>query len=172
MKSVLTAYWQQLLHPQKILSETGTIVELRPKRLALVACAGGGCSGCGAAGNCCQGGGDGQRRLLADNLPQARVGDRVRLEIETSAGLLDSSNLLYIVAFIMLALGLALGYGIASLLPVGVPAALLALLIGTAFLVGTFGVFRFGRQAVVQTALARIVEIIEITPETSSRQDG
>ncbi|WP_316348346.1 SoxR reducing system RseC family protein [Desulfuromonas acetoxidans] len=151
----------RLFEHQTTLSETGVVIELREKRLAVVAREQSeGCSGCGASGGCCQSGGNGQRRLLADNQPYARVGDTVRVEIETTAGLADSQNFLYIIAFIMLALGLAVGYFIASLLPVGIPAALLALMIGGAFMVGTLGVFRFGRPAVVQTSLARIVEVI------------
>ncbi|MBN2644613.1 MAG: SoxR reducing system RseC family protein [Desulfuromonadaceae bacterium] len=161
--SVVEKYRQQLLHPQKLIREVGTVVELKPNRLAVVACSSGaGCSSCAASGGCCQGGGDGQRRLLVDNVPCARIGDQVRVEVETRAELFDSTNLLYLVSFIMLALGLAVGYGIATLLPVGVPAALLALLIGAAFMAGTLGVFRFGRQAVVQISLARIVEIVAV----------
>ena len=151
-----------LLEQQTTLNETGVVVELREKRLAIVACEqSDGCSGCGASGGCCQGGSDGRRRLMADNLVYARMGDTVRVEVETKAGIADSQSFLYIIAFIMLALGLAVGYFIASLLPVGISAALLSLLIGGAFMIGTLGVFRFGRQAVVQTSLARIVEIIE-----------
>lgn len=166
MKQAVQKSLQRLLEHQAVIEETGVVVELREKRLAVVACASGeGCDGCGASGGCCQGGGDGQRRLLADNQPYARVGDTVRVEVETQAGIADSQSFLYIIAFIMLALGLAVGYFIASLLPVGVPAALLALLIGGAFMVGTLGVFRFGRQAVVQTSLARIIEIVEPTQQ-------
>lgn len=153
-----------LLEHQTTLSETGVVVELREKRLAIVACEqSDGCTGCGASGGCCRGGSDGRRRLMADNLVYARMGDTVRVEVETKAGIADSQSFLYIIAFIMLALGLAVGYFIASLLPVGISAALLSLLIGGAFMIGTLGVFRFGRQAVVQTSLARIVEIIETT---------
>ena len=159
-------YIKQLLEQQTTIEETGVVIELRAKRLAVVQCdQKDGCSGCGAAGGCCvDGGGDdgskGKRRLFADNIPCARVGDTVRVEVETKAGVADSQLFLYVMSFIMLALGLAVGYFIASLLPVGVPAALLALLIGCAFMVGTMGVLRFGRQAVVQTSLAKIIEII------------
>jgi hypothetical protein len=71
----------------------------------------------------------------------------------------------YIVAFVMLALGLGLGYGIASIIAVGMPAAALSVLMGLAFMCGSLGILRFGRRAVVQTALARIVEIEQINPE-------
>lgn len=163
----IKSFWHQLLHPQRITSTSGTVVELKPKRLALVECANqSGCTGCGAAGNCCQKGpGANTKRILADNIPCARKGDIVRVEIETSAGILDSDTVLYIIAFVMLALGLALGYGIAASIAVGIPAAVLAILVGAAFMTGAIGVLRFGRQAVIQTALARIVEIEEITPK-------
>ncbi|MDY0213669.1 MAG: SoxR reducing system RseC family protein [Desulfuromonadaceae bacterium] len=159
--------WRQFLHPQRITSTTGTVVALKPKRLALVECADqNACSGCSGAGNCCQKGpGAGAKRIMADNIPYAREGDLVKVEIETSAGILDSDTVLYIIAFVMLALGLALGYGIAASIAVGIPAAILAILVGAAFMTGTIGVLRFGRQAVIQTALARIVEIKEITPK-------
>lgn len=169
-KTQIRTYLRKLLERQHTIQETGVVVEVRDKRLAVVACAASsGCGDCAAAGGCCKGGGDGQRRLLADNLPYARVGDTVRVEVETTAGIADSQTFLYLVSFIMLALGLAVGYFIASLLPVGIPAALLALLIGAAFMVGTLGVFRFGRQAVVQSSLARIVEIIAAAESATLR---
>jgi len=166
MNDAIKDFFHQLLHPQHTISESGTVVEIKPKSLALVECASkNACSGCGAAGSCCEKGpGADTRRILADNIPCARVGDKVKVEIETSAGILDSDTIQYLIAFVMLALGLGLGYGIASVLAVGISAAALAVLIGTAFMVGSIGILRFGRQAVVQTALARIVEIEEITP--------
>jgi hypothetical protein len=45
------------------------------------------------------------------------------------------------------------------------PAAALSVLMGLAFMCGALGILRFGRKAVVQTALARIVEIEQINPE-------
>lgn len=171
LKETLKLYATRLLEQQTTIEEIGVVIELRAKRLAVVQCdQKESCSGCGAAGGCCMDGGDdgvggnygskGKRHLFADNIPHARVGDTVRVAVETKAGIADSQSFLYVMSFIMLALGLAVGYFIASLLPVGVPAALLALLIGSAFMVGTMGVLRFGRQAVVQTSLAKIVEII------------
>jgi positive regulator of sigma E activity len=158
---------KQLFEHQTTLEEIGVVSELREKRIAVVLREeGDGCSGCGASGGCCirndggGGGSDGKRRIFADNIPYARVGDTVRVEIETSAGIVDSQSFLYIISFIMLALGLAVGYFIANLIAVGIPAALLSLLIGCAFMVGTMGVLRFGRQAVVQGSLAKIIEII------------
>ncbi|OQY25355.1 MAG: hypothetical protein B6I37_01525 [Desulfobacteraceae bacterium 4572_35.2] len=160
---------KQLFEYQTTLEEVGVVSELREKRIAIVLREeGDGCSGCGASGGCCirndggdGGGSEGKRRIFADNIPYARVGDTVRVEIETSAGIVDSQSFLYVISFIMLALGLAVGYFIANLIAVGIPAALLSLLIGCAFMVGTMGVLRFGRQAVVQNSLARIVEIID-----------
>jgi positive regulator of sigma E activity len=163
---------KQLFEYQTTLEEVGVVSELREKRIAIVLREeGDGCSSCGASGGCCirNDGGDGgdggrsegKRRIFADNIPYARVGDTVRVEIETSAGIVDSQSFLYVISFIMLALGLAVGYFIANLIAVGIPAALLSLLIGCAFMVGTMGVLRFGRQAVVQDSLARIVEIID-----------
>jgi positive regulator of sigma E activity len=167
MNEGIKQFFHQFLHPQRIIEEKGTVVEIRPKRLAIVECASkSACSGCGAAGNCCQSGpGANTRRIMADNIPCARVGDNVRVEIETSAGILDSESVQYIVAFVMLALGLGLGYGIASIIAVGMPAAALSVLMGLAFMCGALGILRFGRKAVVQTALARIVEIEQINPE-------
>lgn len=167
MKDAIKHFFHQLLHPQRIISESGTVVEIKPKRLALVECASkSGCIGCGAAGNCCEKGpGTDTRRILADNIPYARVGDKVKVEIETSAGILDSESVQYMIAFVMLALGLGLGYGIASAIAVGISAAALAVLLGAAFMTGTIGVLRFGRQAIVQTALAKIVEIQQTTSE-------
>lgn len=152
---------KQLFERHTTLEEIGVVSELREKRIAVVVREeGDGCSGCGASGGCCSGG-EGKRRIFADNIPYARVGDTVRVEIETSAGIVDSQSFLYIISFIMLALGLAVGYFIANLIAVGIPAALLSLLIGCAFMVGTMGVLRFGRQAVVQDSLAKIIEIID-----------
>ena len=167
MNDAIKQFFYQLLHPQRTISESGTVVEIKPKRLALVECASkSACTGCSAAGSCCQKGPDANtRRILADNIPCARVGDEVEVEIETSAGILDSDTVQYMIAFVMLALGLALGYGIASVIAVGISAAALAVLVGAAFMVGAIGILRFGRQAVVQTALAKIVEIKEITSE-------
>jgi len=167
MNDAIKEFFHQLLHPQRTITESGTVVEIKPKRLALVECASkSACSGCGAAGNCCnKGPGTDTRRILADNIPCARVGDRVKVEIETSAGILDSESVQYMIAFVMLALGLGLGYGIASVLAVGISAAALAVLVGAAFMVGSIGILRFGRQAIVQTALARIVEIEQISPK-------
>jgi positive regulator of sigma E activity len=157
----IKCYTKQLLEQQNTFSETGVVIEVRPKRIAIVSCSGGSsCSGCSAAGGCCSGDGAGKKRIYADNIPHARSGDTVRVEIETTAGIADSQSFLYIIAFIMLAFGLAVGYFIATLLPVGISAALLSLLIGCAFMVGTMAVLRFSRPAVVQTSLAKIVEII------------
>jgi len=153
---------EQLFERQTTLVEIGVVSELRENRIAVITRdEGDGCSGCGASGGCCSGGGEGKRRLFADNIPYARVGDTVRVEIETSAGIFDSQSFLYIISFIMLALGLAVGYFIASFIAVGIPAALLSLLVGCAFMVGTMAVLRFGRQAVVQDSLAKIIEIID-----------
>ncbi len=157
-------HWKELFtrlcRRRTTFSEVGVVVELRERRIAVVACVDdAACSGCAAAGGCCSAT-SGGRRLYADNIPCARVGDKVRVEVETSAPVVDSATVLYITAFVMLLLGLALGYAIASLLPVGLSAALLALLMGATFMVGTLAVFRLGRGAVVQQSLARIVEII------------
>lgn len=157
---------EQLFERQTTIEEIGIVSELRENRIAVISREeSSGCSGCGASGGCCtggdSGGGEGKRRIFADNIPYARVGDTVRVEIETSAGLIDSQSFLYIISFIMLALGLAVGYFIATLIAVGIPAALLSLLIGGSFMIGTMGVFRFGRQAVVQDSLAKIIEIID-----------
>ena len=164
IKETLQDYARQLFKQQSTISETGEVIELREKRVAIVSCEGGSsCTGCGAAGGCCSGGA-GKKRRFADNIPQARVGDIVRVEVETTAGVADSQTFLYIVAFIMLAIGLGVGYFIASFLPVGIPAALLSLLIGCAFMVGALGVLRYARPAVVQSSFAKIVEIVS-TPE-------
>lgn len=157
---------EQLFERQTTIEEVGVVSELRENRIAVILREeGAGCSGCGASGGCCTAGSDGngaaKRRIFADNIPYARVGDTVRVEIETSAGLIDSQSFLYIISFIMLALGLAVGYFIATLVAVGIPAALLSLLIGCAFMVGTMGVLRFGRQAVVQGSLAKVIDIID-----------
>ncbi len=162
-KKPVKDYIKQLVEQQKTIEEVGVVTELRDKRIAIVMCEGGdGCAGCAASGGCCTAddGHGGQRRIFADNIPYARVGDTVTVQIETTAGMVDSQSFLYIVAFIMLALGLAVGYFIANLIPVGIPAALLSLLIGCAFMVGSMAVLRFGRQAVIQNSLAKIVKIV------------
>lgn len=163
MNENIKTYVHQFLHPPRNIYAHGTVAEIKPKRLAVVECPSKtACSGCGAAGKCCQSASSGGRRIMADNIPCARLGDKVKVEIETSAGILDSETVQYSIAFVMLALGLGLGYGIAKLLVTGISAALLALLIGAAFMTGIMGVLRFGRQGLVQTAMARIVEIEEI----------
>ncbi|MDY0191755.1 MAG: SoxR reducing system RseC family protein [Desulfuromonas sp.] len=156
-------YAKQLFKQQGTITEEGEVVELRAKRVAIVNCEGGAsCSGCGASGGCCSGGA-GKKRLFADNIPYARVGDRVLVQVETTAGIADSQTFLYVIAFIMLAIGLGVGYFIASFLPVGMPAALLSLLIGCVFMVGALGVLRFARPAVVQSSFAKIIEIVSTT---------
>lgn len=153
-------YAKQLFRQQSTFTEVGEVVEVRAKRVAIVNCdTSASCTGCGASGGCCSGG-SGKKRLFADNIPYARVGDKVLVQVETTAGVADSQTFLYIIAFIMLAIGLGVGYFIASLLPVGVPAALLSLLIGCVFMVGALGVLRFARPAVVQSSFAKIIEII------------
>lgn len=164
-------YLKQMFEHQSCFEEVGVVAEVREKRIAIVSCnSSGSCAGCAASGGCCSGtaaSGSGagtttQKRIVADNIPHARVGDTVRVQIETNAGIADSSTFLYIATFIMFAFGLVVGYFVATLLPVGVPAALLALLIGAAFMIGTVAVLRVGRQAAVQTSLAKITEIITI----------
>ncbi len=156
----LQTHIRQLFKNNNMFTEVGEVVEVRAKRVAIVNCeSSSSCTGCGASGGCCSGG-SGKKRLFADNIPHARVGDKVRVQVESTAGVADSQAFLYIIAFIMLAIGLGVGYFVASFLPVGVPAALLSLLIGCVFMVGALGVLRFARPAVVQSSFAKIIEII------------
>ena len=160
----LKKYIKQFLEQQNSFEEVGTVSELREKRIAIVKCnSTGSCSGCAAAWGCCSGNVSDGKQIFADNVPHARVGDIVRIQIETSAGMADSQSFLYIASFIMLVIGLGVGYFIATYLPVGVPAVLLSLLIGAAFMLGGIGVLRLGRPAVIQKSLAKITEIISTT---------
>jgi sigma-E factor negative regulatory protein RseC len=105
---------------------------------------------------------DDNRSMLveAHNIIGAEVGDKVRL-VTSSRSFLQSSFLLYIVPLIALIIGAVVGHAVGARMPGGPDPNLLAALIGTAFLVGSFFVIRIGSRAIPKEAfMPRIAEIL------------
>ena len=144
-----------------MIEEVGTIVELKSKAVAAVLCKKSAlCEHCASAGLCHMG--DDNRSMVVEafNPLGAEVGDRVRL-VTTTRSFLQSSFILYIVPLIGLVVGGALGEIIGLNLPVGIDPDLLAAIVGTVFLVGTFLLIRVGSRAIPRESyMPRITEII------------
>jgi sigma-E factor negative regulatory protein RseC len=144
-----------------MLEEYGSVVELKGKMLAVVLCQKSSfCKNC-ASMQSCQVGDDNRSMLVeAHNVIGAEVGNKVRLVI-TSKSFLQSSFLLYIVPLIALIVGAVAGHLIGESMPAGPDPNLLAALIGTAFLIGSFFVIRIGSRAIPKEAfMPRIVEVL------------
>jgi sigma-E factor negative regulatory protein RseC len=144
-----------------MLEEYGNVVELKGKMVAVVLCQKSSfCKNC-ASMQSCQVGDDNRSMLVeAHNVIGAEVGNKVRLVI-TSKSFLQSSFLLYIVPLIALIVGAVAGHLIGESMPAGPDPNLLAALIGTAFLIGSFFVIRIGSRAIPKEAfMPRIVEVL------------
>ncbi|OHB29158.1 MAG: hypothetical protein A2X84_04740 [Desulfuromonadaceae bacterium GWC2_58_13] len=144
-----------------MIEEVGTIVELKSKAVAAVLCKKSTlCENCASAGLCHLG--DDNRSMVVEafNPLGAEVGDRVRL-VTSTRSFLQSSFILYIVPLIALILGAGAGELIGLHVNVGIDPNLLAALIGTVFLAGSFVIIRVGSRAIPrETYMPRITEII------------
>ena len=152
-----------------MLEEHGSIVELKGKHIAVVLCKKSSfCKHC-AAMETCQMGADNKSMLVeAHNVIGAGVGDKVKL-VTSSKSFLQSSFLLYIVPLIALLAGAILGFGVGQHLKNGPDPNLLAAIIGTAFLAGSFLIIRVGSRAIPrENFMPRITEII---PEDTAFQE-
>ena len=144
-----------------MLEEFGNVVELKGKMVAVVLCQKGSfCKHC-ASMQSCQVSDDSRSMLVeAHNVVGAAVGDRVRL-VTSSRTFLQSSFFLYIVPLIALIIGALTGHAIGERMAGGPDPNLLAAIIGTAFLIGSFFVIRVGSRAIPRESfMPRIVEIL------------
>lgn len=144
-----------------MIEEVGTIVELKSKSVAEVLCKKSTlCEHCASAGLCRMD--DDNRSMVVEALNPlgAQVGDRVRL-VTSTRSFLQSSFILYIVPLIALIIGAVTGELIGTYVTVGIDPNLLAALIGTAFMAGSFLIIRIGSRAIPrETYMPRIVEIL------------
>jgi len=144
-----------------MLEEFGSVVELKGKETAVVLCQKSSfCKSCPSMQSCHVG--DDNRTMLVEalNAVGAAVGDRVRL-VTSTRSFLQSSFLLYIVPLIALLVGAVSGHQVGSHLAGGPDPNLLAAILGTTFLVGSFFVIRVGSRAIPkETYMPRIVEIL------------
>ncbi len=149
-----------------MMEELGTVVERKGKHIAVVLCRkSSSCQNCASAEGC-QLGADNRSRLVeAHNPLGARVGDQVKLATSTKS-FLQSSFMLYIVPLIALIIGAITGNLVGEHLVTGIDPNLLAALIGTAFLVGSFLIIRVGSRAIPKEAF--MPRIIAIIPESES----
>ncbi len=144
-----------------MMEESGTVVELKGKHIAVVHCRKSSfCQHC-ASMEACHVGDDNRSMLVqAHNVIGARVGDRVRLGVSTR-NFLRSSLVLYGIPLAALVFGAILGEVVGMRLENGPDPNLLAAIIGVAFLVGAFLVIRVGSRAIPpETFMPRILEVL------------
>ena len=144
-----------------MIEETGSVVELKGKHIAVVLCEKSSfCKNCASMEQCRLG--DDNRSMLveAHNPIGARVGHKVRL-VTSSKSFLQSSFILYIVPLIALIVGAIAGHLIGERLETGINPDLLSALLGTAFLIGAFLTIRVGTRALPrEDYMPRITEIL------------
>ncbi|MFA5517586.1 MAG: SoxR reducing system RseC family protein [Desulfuromonadales bacterium] len=144
-----------------MISEIGSIVELKGKHVAVVICQKSSfCRNCASMGSCHVG--DDNRTMLveAHNVIGARVGEKVRV-VTSSKSFLQSSFLLYIVPLIALIVGGIVGQLLGEGVQLGINPDLLSAIFGSAFLVGAFLVIRVGTRALPrENYMPRITEVL------------
>ena len=146
-----------------MIEETGTIVELKGKHVAVVMCQkSSACQHCATAGACNLGDDSRSRLVDAHNPIGAGVGDRVRI-VTSTRSFLQSSFVLYIVPIIALVIGAVAGKLVGEQFPLGLDPNVLSAIFGVFFLVGSFLVIRVGSQ--VLAAENYMPKITEIVPE-------
>jgi sigma-E factor negative regulatory protein RseC len=145
-----------------MIEEVGTIVELKSKAIAKVLCTKSSmCEHCASAGLCHMGDDNRSMQVEALNSLGAEVGDRVRL-VTSTRSFLQSSFILYIVPLIALVIGAVAGEMIGHHITVGIDPNLLAALIGTTSLAGSFVLIRVASRAIPrENYMPRITEIIK-----------
>jgi sigma-E factor negative regulatory protein RseC len=150
-----------------MMQETGTVVELRGRHVAMVLCRKSTfCAGCAAIDE------DGRSMLVeTHNVLGAAVGDKVRLATRAGQFLL-ASFLLYVVPLLALIGGAVLGEILGAFYALPVDRNLLAAILGLTFMVGSFFIIRIGSRAIPRGTF--MPEIIEILPgeECSEEQNG
>ncbi len=144
-----------------MIEETGTIVELKSKQIAVVLCKkSSACKNC-ASMESCQIGSDNQSKLVeAHNLIGAEVGDEVRIATSTRS-FLQSSFLLYIFPLVALLVGAVAGQLVGESLASGPDPNLLSAMIGLAFMIGAFLIIKVGSRAIpAENFMPRITAIL------------
>ncbi len=145
-----------------MIEETGSVVELKGKQIAVVLCQKSSfCQNCAAMRSCQSGSDDRSMLVEAFNPIGAEVGDRVKI-VTSSKTFLQSSFLLYIVPLIFLLVGAVSGRVVGSFLETGPNPDLLAALLGVAFLAASFLVIRVGSRAIpMEATMPRVAEILQ-----------
>ncbi len=150
-----------------MITEYGTIVELKNNGVALVLCQrNSACEHCPSSG-ACQMGTDGESmQVEATNMIDAKVGDRVKI-VTSTKHFLQSSFMLYIVPIIGLLIGALIGQTIGEHTDVKVDPSLLSAILGVAFLVGTFLCIKVGTQALEREMYRPRIASVENTGDVS-----
>lgn len=150
--------------------EYGTLVELKGKQIAVVLCQKqSACKHCPSSG-ACQIGDDGKSmQVEAYNQIGAQVGDKVKV-VTSTKHFLQSSFVLYILPVIGLLIGAVSGQLIAENTDIAVEPQLLAALIGTAFLIGTFLCIRVGTRALKREIFMPKIVGLQPEPETQAKE--
>lgn len=130
-----------------MMEEIGTVIELQGRSIARVLCRKSSfCEHC-ASMESCQISSDNTSKIVeAHNLIGANVGDRVKLNI-SSKTFLQSSFIVYIIPLLALLGGAIAGNQIGTQMHAGPDPNLLAAILGTAFMVGSFLVIKIGSRA-------------------------
>lgn len=145
--------------------ETGTLVELKNRQIALIRCQkNSACDHCPSSDSCHSE--QDSRSMLVEvyNALGAEVGDQVRVETSTRH-FLQSSFVLYIIPVFGLIVGALAGQFIGEHTDVEVDPPLLSALMGVAFMVGTFLCIRVGTRALPREKF--MPKIVEILPHSS-----
>lgn len=144
-----------------MMEESGTVIELKPNRIAVVLCQkSSACNHCASKSSCISGDDKGSMQVDAHNPLNAKIGDRVKL-VTSSRVFLRSSFILYIVPLIALVIGAVAGQQIGERIPDGPDPNLLAAIIGCAFLAGAFVTIRVGSRALPpEDYMPSIIEIL------------
>jgi sigma-E factor negative regulatory protein RseC len=130
-----------------MIEETGTVVELRGKQIAMVVCEKSSlCEHCATSG-ACHIGDDGRARMVeAYNPLGAAVGDKVRVAVSTRT-FLQSGFIVYIVPLLALVVGAVVGRLAGEALVNGPDPDLLSAIFAVFFMIGSFLVIRVGSRA-------------------------
>jgi sigma-E factor negative regulatory protein RseC len=145
-----------------MIEETGIIVELKGKSVAVVMCQkSSSCDNCATSGACSLGDDERSRLVDAHNSLGASVGDQVRI-VTSTRSFLQSSFYLYIVPIIALVIGASVGTLVGQQLVNGPDPNLLSAIFGVFFMVGSFIIIRVGSQALSkEDYMPRITEIVK-----------
>ena len=145
-----------------MIEETGSIVELKGKDVAVVLCQKSSmCEHCAAEGSCHIGDDSSSKLVEVHNPLGAGIGDRVKIATSTRT-FLQSSFILYIVPLIALVIGAVSGQLLGEWLASGLDPNLLAALFGTSFMTGSFLIIRLMSRSLAKEAyMPVIVEVLD-----------